>query len=85
LRINLNNTEQEIQNLLIANVPEELKRFLRMYATDDVSREGAISDLLTQTDIFKIDKLNAHGNGITRPVAGLKALLETIGLSLEND
>ena len=76
--------EQEIQNLLIANSPDELKRFLRMYATDDVSREGAIAELLTRPDPFSSQRIEARGNGSTRPVAGLKALLESIGLRLED-
>jgi hypothetical protein len=75
--------EQEIQNLLIANAPDELKRFLRVYATDDVSREGAIADLLTRPDAFSSARIEPRGKGSTRPVAGLKALLESIGLKLE--
>jgi hypothetical protein len=75
--------EQEIQNLLIANAPDELKRFLRVYATDDVSREGAIADLLTRPDSFSNARIEPRGKGSTRPVAGLKALLESIGLKLE--
>jgi hypothetical protein len=74
--------EQEIQNLLIANNPEELKRFLRMYATDDVSREGAIAELLTRPDPFSSERIEPRGSGLTRPVAGLRALLESIGLKL---
>ena len=74
--------EQEIQNLLIANNPEELKRFLRMYATDDVSREGAIAELLTRPDPFSSGRIEPRGSGLTRPVAGLRALLESIGLKL---
>jgi DNA-directed RNA polymerase beta subunit len=75
--------EQELQNLLIANDPEELKRFLRLYATDDVSRAGMISDLLLRNNPFSDEKLEPKGTGLTRPIAALKALLETIGLSLE--
>ena len=76
--------EQELQNLLIANAPDELKRFLRLYATDDVSREGAIAELLTRPDPFSNERIEARGTGSTRPVAGLKALLESIGLKLES-
>ena len=76
--------EQELQNLLIANAPAELKRFLRLYATDDVSREGAIAELLTRADPFSTERLEPRGSGSTRPVAGLKALLESIGLRLES-
>jgi hypothetical protein len=75
--------EQELQNLLIANAPDELKRFLRIYATDDVSREGAIAELLTRPDPFSSDRIEPRGSGSTRPVAGLKALLEAVGLKLE--
>ena len=75
--------EQELQNLLIANAPDELKRFLRIYATDDVSREGAIAELLTRPDPFSSERIEPRGSGSTRPVAGLKALLESIGLKLE--
>lgn len=74
--------EQELQNLLIANKPDELKRMLRIYATDDVSREGAIADLLLRSDPFSDERIEPRGNGITRPVAGLKALLESVGLQL---
>lgn len=75
--------EQELQNLLIANAPDELKRLLRLYATDDVSREGAIQELLLRGDPFSCDRIEPRGSGTTRPVAGLKALLESIGLRLE--
>ena len=75
--------EQELQNLLIANAPDELKRFLRLYATDDVSREGAIAELLTRPDPFSSERIEPRGSGSTRPVAGLKALLESVGLKLE--
>jgi hypothetical protein len=77
--------EQELQNLLIANNPEELKRLLRIYSTDDQSREGAISELLTRADPFSSERIEARGTGITRPVAGLMALLESIGLELSTD
>ena len=75
--------EQELQNLLIANRPEELKRLLQIYATDDVSRENAIKELLTRTDPFSHETVQAVGSGSSRPVAGFKALIEAIGLSLE--
>ena len=75
--------EQEIENLLIANNPEELKRFLRLVATDDVSREGVIEELLTRRDAFSRARLVPRGSGTTRPVAGLLALLESIGLTLD--
>lgn len=77
--------EQELQNLLIANAPDELKRMLRLYATDDVSREGAIADLLVRPDPFSSERVDPKGSGVTRPVAGLKALLESIGLRLDGD
>ena len=77
--------EQELENLFIADEPEELKRFLRIYATDDVSREGAISELLMRQDPFSYDEVKARGNGVTRPVAGLKALLESVGLELDGN
>jgi hypothetical protein len=75
--------EQELQNLLIANQPDELKRLLRLYATDDLSREGAIAELLVRQDAFSHERIEPRGTGITRPVAGLKALLESIGLKLQ--
>jgi hypothetical protein len=71
--------EQEIQGLMVANVPEELKRFLRLYATDDVSREGLIASLALNQDPFSMARNEPAGTGITRPVAGLRALLESIG------
>ena len=74
--------EQELQNLLIANQPDELKRLLRLYATDDVSREGAIAELLLRPDAFSDAPVEARGSGMTRPVAGLTALLESVGLEL---
>ena len=77
--------EQELENLLVANCPDELKRMLRLYATDDVSREGAIAELLTRTDSFSSERLEPRGSGMTRPVAGLRALLESIGLKLESE
>ena len=79
----MNTSEQEIQNLLIANDPDELKRFLRIYATDDVSREGAIADLLTRPNPFTNERLEPRSTGTTRPVAGLQALLESIGLQMD--
>lgn len=75
--------EQELQNLMISNNPDELKRMLRLYATDDQSREGAIVELATRSNPFSMDKIEAKGSGITRPVAGLQALLESIGIRLE--
>lgn len=75
--------EQELQNLLIANEPDELKRMLRIYATDDVSREGAILELLSCKDPFSGERIEPVGTGVTRPVAGFQALLESIGLRLE--
>jgi hypothetical protein len=77
--------EQELQNLLIANKPEELKRMLRIYATDDVSREGAITELLTRADPLSDARVEARGTGITRPAAGLMALMESIGLRIVGD
>ena len=77
--------EQELQNLLIANSPDELKRLLRIYASDDQSREGAIAELLTREDPFSTERVEAQGSGITRPTAGLMALLESIGLELVFD
>jgi hypothetical protein len=76
--------EQELQNLLIANEPDELQRLLRLYATDDVSREGMIADLLLRQDPFSVERIEPRGSGVTRPVAGLRALFEAIGLRLEN-
>lgn len=75
--------EQELENLLVANQPDELKRMLRLYATDDVSREAAIAKLLTRPDPFSEERIEPRGNNITRPVAGLRALLESIGLRLD--
>ena len=77
--------EQELENLIIANAPDELKRFLRIYATDDVSREAGIAELTTRSDPFSQDRIEARGTGLTRPVAGLKALIESIGLELVSD
>lgn len=77
--------EQEIQGLLVANKPAELQRLLRLLATDEVSREGAIADLLLRPDPFSRERLRPHGTGVTRPVAGLRALLESIGLRLETE
>ena len=75
--------EQELQNLLIANKPDELKRMLRIYATDDLSRESAIAELATRPDPFTDKPISVRGSGLTRPVAGFKALLESIGYELD--
>ena len=56
---------------------------LRLYATDDVSREAAIAKLLTRPDPFSEERIEPRGNNITRPVAGLRALLESVGLRLD--
>ena len=58
---------------------------MRIYATDDVSREGGIAELTTRSDPFSQDRIEARGTGLTRPVAGLKALIESIGLELVSD
>ena len=77
--------EQEIQNLLIANEPGELSRFLSTYATDDVSREGAIVQMMLRPDPFSEERIVTEGSQMSRPVAGLHALLESIGLQLTGD
>ena len=56
---------------------------LRIYATDDLSRESAIAELATRPDPFTDKPISVRGSGLTRPVAGFKALLESIGYELD--
>jgi hypothetical protein len=74
--------EQEVQGLMVANSPDALKRLLRLYAVDDVSRAGLIAELALNPNPFSMARHEPTGDGITRPVAGLKAFLESIGQEL---
>ncbi len=76
--------EQEIQGLMAADQPGELARFLRLYATDEVSREAMISEMVRRPDPFSRERLVPAGTGITRPVAGLSAFLESVGLTFDS-
>ena len=77
----MNTTEMEISNLLLANDPEELKRLLKLYSSNKMSRRKLIKTLLND-NIFNLEKIEAEEtSNITRTI--FDSYLKTIGLSLE--
>ncbi len=77
--------EQEIQNLLISNDSEGLRKFLAVYSTDEAMRAEVIKEIITRPDPFSTEEFKEIEKSIPRPVAGLTALLETIGLELTHE
>ena len=84
LRTHSKKTEQEFENLFVVNHPDEIKRFHRLYATDERSRKLVIKRQLTGNP-FSDERIDPDPHGTTQTSAGMRALLETIGLDLQGD
>ena len=74
--------EQELPNLLISNNPKEIQRLVRMYSTDEGSREFIIKALLTRNPFGTKTRLEPSSKTIPRPATGFQSYLNTIGLEI---